>query len=293
MIDTIPQTTAALAISVLRKNAAAFAEQAPRSRADGDVEPVHQTRVATRRMRAALRVFADVMSPGLEGLDEELKWIAGQLGPVRDLDVQAQRLRDAATALGVTQAIVPFGAWLEDQRQRAVASLDDALASQRFLALMKRLQSLDTLAPDPAHDPPTKDDAPPRLKRAYRRLSKSARDLDVSSPPTAFHKARIRGKRFRYTVEFLEPIYGKPAQRLIKATVTMQDLLGDHQDGVVSTQLVHQAVQAVGGAWCAETSVALGRLVQWELQRGEQLRRDFAPTYLEVRAAWQRLRRAL
>jgi CHAD domain-containing protein len=244
-------------------------------------------------MRAALRAFRDVLPAEIGGLDDELKWIASQLGPVRDLDVQVRRLHDTAVALGITEAVVPFGAWMEDQRQRALTALDDAFQTQRFLELTERLKGLDKLAPDPARNPELRDDVPQRLKGAFRKLRKVASGLDVDSQPTAFHKARIRAKRLRYTTEFFAPFYGKRAQRLIEVTTALQDVLGDHQDGIVSTQRIHEAVHAAAGAWPAETSVALGRVVQWEAQHGEQLRRVARSSYREVRDAWQRLRRAL
>src|SRR5262249_30859331 len=54
----------------------------------GDPEGVHQMRVALRRLRAAISIFSDIVS-GMETerIKDELKWIAGELGPARDLDV--------------------------------------------------------------------------------------------------------------------------------------------------------------------------------------------------------------
>jgi triphosphatase len=293
MTLSLPTTTRELALDVLRQHAAKFAEHAPQVGADSDPEHVHQTRVATRRMRAALRVFGDVLPQELGNLDDELKWIAGLLGAVRDLDVQIARLHDIAVLLGETHAVAPYGAWLEEQRPRAMASLIGAFASERFGSLTERLKCLDALAPDPDRDRPLKDDAAPRLKRAYRRLRKAGDDLDVDSPAAAFHRARIQAKRFRYAVEFLAPIYGKPAERLISRITDLQDLLGDHQDGIVSSHRIHEAVHTVAGTWPAEPSVALGRVLQWEAQHGEELRRRFPATYREVQDAWQRLRRSL
>src|SRR6266699_3130798 len=93
---------------------------------------VHQMRVATRRMRAALRLFADVQPAEAGGLNDELNWIAGQLGAARDLDVQVRRLREAAAELGLSEVLVPYGAWLEEQRRRAQAELARAIESPRF-----------------------------------------------------------------------------------------------------------------------------------------------------------------
>jgi len=207
--------------------------------------------------------------------------------------VQVRRLQGRADELGLSQQLIPYGAWLEELHARAFAALEDAVRSQRFIQLTERPKALDSLAPDPETDKPLADDAPDRLKNAFRKLRKVAGGLDADSPASEFHRARIGTKRLRYTTEFLEPIYGKPARRLIERTIELQDVLGDHQDGVVSIQRIQAAVQTAAGAWPAETSLALGRLLQDEIQRGIELRCRFRPTYREVRDAWRRLRRAL
>ena len=105
---------------------------------------------------------------------------------------------------------------------------------------------------------------------------------------------RIRAKRLRYAAEFFEVAYGKAAQRLAELLVSLQDMLGDLQDGVVSGQRIHQAVHTEAGAWPAETSLALGRVVQRDVQRANQIRKEFARLYRAVRdEGWRRLRRSL
>lgn len=288
-----PTTSGALALRVLREQAAAFADHASKARDGSDVEDVHQARVAARRLRAALRVFGDVLPVELQALRDELGWIAESLGAARDLDVLAARLKRVASDLHASEAVVPYGAWLEERRQRALAAYDEAAQSERFGQLMESLRELDDLSPDPEHDPPLDEDAPPRIKKARRRLRKKAEQLDENSPPAEFHKARIRTKWLRYTTEFLAPVYGKPADRLIGRTVALQDLLGDHQDGIVSVQRIEEAVHTAAAEWPAETSLALGRIVQREAEHGAQLRRCFRSTYRGVELAWTRLRRAL
>jgi triphosphatase len=284
-------TTGELALEVLREQGHAFAEHASQARLDhSDPEHVHQTRVATRRLRAALRVFDDVLPSDVKTLTDDLAWIAGQLGPVRDLDVQVRRLQDNASQLGLSQSLVPYGGWLEAQRQRALVSLGAAFESQRFSDLTQRLQQLTA---EPEASPLVEDDAPDRLRAAYKKFEKRADKLRVSSASVAFHKARIRSKRLRYTTEFFETVYGKPARRLIKQAIAVQDLLGDHQDSVVSAHRIHEAVQTAAGDWPAESSLALGRVVQWEVERGYVLRRNFRREFREVAGAWRRLQDAL
>jgi CHAD domain-containing protein len=292
-VSELVATSGALALQVLRQQATNFAEHAPQVSKTSDPEHVHQTRVATRRLRAALHVFRDLLPPDLDTLDDELRWIAQLLGQVRDLDVQLQRLQANAAELGATQDVAPFSGWLEQRRDRALDALASAFQSVRFVALTERFQQLNQLQPDAACDPPLTEDAPGRLRAAERRLRKVADTLDVDSAASVFHKARIRAKRFRYTTEFFETVYGKPATRLIARATELQDLLGEHQDSVVSIQRVHEAVHMSGSAWTAETSLALGRLIQYEVQRQCELRGQFKPTYRAVQDAWRRLRRAL
>lgn len=291
--EVVPSTSGNLALQILRQQAAALTDHATRARDGSDIEDVHQARVATRRLRAALRVFEDVLPADLQQLRDELGWIADSLGAARDLGVLGARIQRVATELDVSSAVIPYGAWLEEQRQRALATYNAASRSERFEQLMERLRQLEGVRPDPERNPPLEKDAPPRLKKAHRRLRKITRDLDEKSPPSAFHKARIRTKWLRYTTEFLANVYGKPADRLIKRTVGLQDLLGDHQDGIVSTQRIEEAVHTAAAEWPAETSLALGRTVQWELEHGAQLRRCFRSTQQTVEDAWERLRDAL
>lgn len=290
-MTTLPTTTGDLAVLVLQLNAADFLEHAPGARVGADPRHVHQMRVATRRMRAALRLFGDVLPPQASSLSDELKWFANQLGPVRDLDVQIQRMRDIADELGVSAALDPYGAWLEVQRESARLTLGKAFESRRFGSLVQRLQRLDEWSVD-APSAPLFEDAPRRLLRAYKQLRKRADGVDASAPAAEMHAVRIRAKRLRYTAEFFEPAYGKPAHRLVEKVVALQDLLGNLQDGVVSRELIHAAVQSTAGAWPAHTSLALGQLVQFEAQREKELRGAFPAAYRAARESWQRLQKS-
>ena len=65
----------------------------PRTRL-GEVEPLHQMRVGTRRLRSDLRTFRPLLDKDwAESLRAELKWLGSSLGAVRDLDVLLERLR--------------------------------------------------------------------------------------------------------------------------------------------------------------------------------------------------------
>jgi triphosphatase len=281
-------TTGDLGLEVLRLHAAAFREHAARA-GDGDnPEDVHQTRVATRRMRAAIRVFGDVLPSAVADLSAELKWIAGDLGRVRDLDVQIERIQHDGVSSGVLSSLEAYAGWLEEQRQCALGSLREALRAERFISLAQRLAGVDDW--EAVDAPPVEVDGPRRLRRAYESLRKRAKSLDEGSAAAELHKARIRAKRLRYAAEFFDSVYGGPAQKLVRRAVDLQDLLGDHQDGVVCRQRIHGAVHSSDRAWASDTVMALGRVVQLEVERGALLRRRAPRVYRRVDKAWRRLK---
>lgn len=283
-----PTTSGELALEVLREQATVFAEHVTQAQLGTDPEHVHDARVATRRMRAALRLFADIL-PSISGLDDELRWIASQLGSVRDLDVQLKRLSETADNLGLDGQLTPYVGWLEQRRCAARSGFDDAFQSDRFIALTEQLRELNQL--EPCVEVPLEDDAPRRLSRAYKKLRKRGDGLSQESPTEAFHRARIGGKRLRYAAEFFEPLYGKPARRLIDAATDVQDLLGDHQDIAVNRQRIEDAVRSAGADWPPETMLALGQLIHQEAARAAELRLAFAPRYRDVKSAYRSLSR--
>ena len=103
-------------------------------RRPGDVEATHQLRVAVRRLRAALTLFAPMIAgASLDGPKANLKWISNLLGEARDLDVFETKL------IAKTRAAHPDLQGLDKLRSRCEAlrtsahdALDEALRSERF-----------------------------------------------------------------------------------------------------------------------------------------------------------------
>lgn len=84
----------------------------------GDIERVHDMRVATRRLRAALEVFAACFPRKRHrGLLREVKALADALGERRDPDVAIEELEQVGAALG--EAEQPgIASLVEEQRAR-------------------------------------------------------------------------------------------------------------------------------------------------------------------------------
>ena len=111
----------------------------PGTRQGDDPEDLHQLRVATRRLRAFLRVARPLVDREWAGsLREELRWLGGHLGPARDLDVMLGRLRAEVGLLG-DEAGGADGllAGLEDERAAAYADVVDVLGTETVLRVAR------------------------------------------------------------------------------------------------------------------------------------------------------------
>ncbi|MDQ3161310.1 MAG: CYTH and CHAD domain-containing protein, partial [Actinomycetota bacterium] len=114
----------------------------PGLRLGTDPEELHGFRVATRRLRAFLRAGRELLDPEwAEPLRDELRWLGGELGPGRDLDVLLERLRGEIGSLDedaeAGQALVEV---LERDREALCAQVHEALGSERYFELLDRLE---------------------------------------------------------------------------------------------------------------------------------------------------------
>src|SRR6185437_11919058 len=107
-------------------------------------QPIHDTRVACRRYRSVLRVFADLFEPDqVSALDAELAWFAELLGAVRDVDVVRGLLAEAVRELPAEAVSGSIGelieAHLQAEQGAALKRLLAAMSGSRYLALRAEL----------------------------------------------------------------------------------------------------------------------------------------------------------
>ncbi|HZQ86126.1 MAG TPA: CHAD domain-containing protein [Acidimicrobiales bacterium] len=128
----------------------------PGVRLGGDIEDVHQARVATRRLRSDLRTFGPLVDAAwARGLRDELGWLADLLGAVRDADVLYERLHAQSRGLPKVDADAAdeLLARLVRQQVEATAALHAAMGGHRYVSLLDRLV-------DAAREPRFAADAP-------------------------------------------------------------------------------------------------------------------------------------
>jgi len=255
-----------VAFAVLRTQFAEMQDHEGGTRLGEDPEELHDMRVPTRRMRAAMKVFQGALPERASWLREELRWVARALGDVRDLDVQIARFQawkreaDEESSEFLDRILTIT----QKRRTEARNNMLEVLDSVRYERLLSSFAEMLRLGPaselelvqangnDQASEPVTAA-APALISRRYRKWREAAKRLDETSPPEAFHDVRKKGKRLRYTLEFVSEVYGKPVQKLVKPLKALQDDLGDHQDAVVAAGYLREL-----GTRTGETRVPRG-----------------------------------
>jgi triphosphatase len=288
-----------VAFAVLRRHLASLAIHEPGTRIGDDIEELHDMRVATRRLRAALSLFEDVLPVRLARLRDELGWLAGALGEVRDLDVQLQQL-DAWVGEAVAEdaiALTPLRRVLERQRmearERMLAVLDSA-RYQRLVTAFTAALERGPLKSSKASRQPVLDAAPDLILDRYRAVRKAGRRIGRASRPDAYHRLRIKTKRLRYALEFLSEAYPKETAPVVKRLVALQDLLGLQQDAVVAIRRLRSTVAEQGASLAPPTIFAMGVVASRYGSQEEDLRTRFPKVYARLAGKrWKTLRREM
>jgi CHAD domain-containing protein len=238
-------TAGELVRHVIAVSVASLMRHDPGVRLGDDLEDVHRARVATRRLRSQLRTFRTLLdTEWANALREDLRWLGGGLGTVRDRQVMAQRVRSRTVALAEDDAatVADLAAELQAESEEARARLVLDMRTDRYIDLIERLVEASRA---PALTPEGQLRAaivvPALARRDWKQLRKGVSGLSDQPDDPELHRIRILAKRVRYAAEAAEPIAGKIATRNAEAAAALQDVLGDHQDSVTAQQWLREA----------------------------------------------------
>ncbi|MFI6817304.1 CHAD domain-containing protein [Nonomuraea sp. NPDC050328] len=259
---------------------AAVLSQDPRVR-QAEKDAVHQMRVASRRLRSALKAFKVVIT-GTDHLQDELRWLGQVLGEARDLEVMrarfARHLRGLAPELLAGPVQARLGDDLHGREQQAHGRIREAMRGERYFAL---LDGLDRLLAEPELSKRATAPATGTLRRAaakgWERVTEAYDEAQAIEEPErrelAMHEVRKAAKRARYTAEALSPVLGKRMAGLASGAKAIQEVLGRHQDGVVAQETLLKEAEVARRA--GEDTFTYGLLIGIERARAEQAHADF------------------
>jgi CHAD domain-containing protein len=260
---------------------AAYVDDQIESIFDGDLrlrrgqDPIHDTRVAIRRLRSTLRVFGKLLERAATAhVDEELKWFAGLLGDVRDRQVQRRRFREVLSQWPPELVLGPVAnridSDLHSEQLRARAEVTEAMATPRYLDILATLQQWRT-------DLPVAQEV--AVKHLHKRVQRAGRKADrrlaaavEAGDDAMLHRARKAAKRARYASELFRPLdKSGAAKKAEKHYKRIQRVLGDHQDSVVASDALRRFALSAGTT-PGENGFTYGLLYAREQQIAEAAR---------------------
>ncbi len=275
---------------VLRFHLARMLAAEAGTRSGENPEDLHKMRVATRRMRAAWRVFGDGFRRGrVRRSVGGLRTLAGNLGGVRDLDVLIDLLEAHAAGLdpAARDALRPLvDAWRaeRDRARTALLRYLDSAAYRKFveeqLAFVEDV-GRDVIPAGPTDPRRVRDTAPSRLWTAYegvRAYDAVLRWADLAT----IHQLRIAGKRLRYAIEFFREPLGPDVALLIERVTALQDHLGLLHDADVAAGLARSFLVERSAALSPASVDAVGRYLGDRERETARLRRTIGPTWRRV-----------
>ncbi len=229
-----------LAARSLRKQVKLLTEHLNGIRLGEEIESLHRTRVASRRLRAVLAMFGDCWKRRLvKTWKREIRQLARDLSEARDRDVQIEFL-DASLARVSDPALVPGIARLlnhaEQQRQwiqprvlRAVDGIEHSVVLKDMQAAARRV--LDdvgdaTIVPSAA----ARRRAAKIVRKRLKKLMAEAPGLQSADYSKQHHAMRIAAKRLRYTLELARPLRSPELDAIADMIKRLQTLLGEIHD---------------------------------------------------------------
>ena len=211
-----------------------------------DIEGVHDMRVASRRLRSALRDFTPYLRERkLRRLGKLLKGVADALGAVRDQDVAIMALEKLAAGAPreLAAGIEEFVSGLRLKRDSARSELRRAITDEALAELekefnsaledgLKVLRKRKTTGDDrkPAGKFSCRDAGREAMTARFRELQDLSASLYRPHKIRPLHQMRIAAKRLRYAIELFAPCWNEPLASYAKEIAKLQNSLGELHD---------------------------------------------------------------
>jgi CHAD domain-containing protein len=286
---TSQQTASEAFATLLRHNFDYMLTWRDSARTWEDIEGVHQVRVSFRRMRSALTLFRDAIPrEATAPWSDEMRWIAGQLGNARDLDVFIDE------TLKPNAALLPLAG---GERLRAIAEAHRAEIYATVVAPMLDSERFQQFCNDfPGWIEERDWERAPLKKKQAKRLQSNivgySRNLldkqerrvlsagaDVNRHDAAqMHQLRIECKKLRYAAEFFRPLFAC-MEIFIGHMKGLQDLLGVMNDVNVTRGLLDEMLR---DSRDHNVLIYAGGLIGWRSCQFRQLLERFDDDWEEL-----------
>ncbi len=279
----------AFGTSVLRRRAEALLGELAALKRHGGKDAVHDTRVQSRRLRAALEAFEDLCPSGPWGaLYASVRAVTRSLGRMRETEVTSSLLEELD--VGPDPAVRLCREYLQERFDR-----DNRKQRRRFRAALReikvkqlRSQASTLLAALESQEcPPVPGGLPERRHRIITALAEPALTFRTQrsfarAGDAHLHRLRIAVKKLRYAMEIFAEIQPGELQSQIADARALQDAAGRHQDWAVLREHLRREIRRLTRQKTGNLAFQTGRVLQQVEDGKRQLRARILPALVAV-----------
>ena len=270
-------------------------------------ESIHDTRVQSRRMRAALEAFQDLFpSRPWQDLYDSIRQITRALGETRETEVMLNLLEELTTAGDVEGNLCRecLDEKLQKKLKKLKRDLYNHLRQIELRVLRGRLQHLlgkpkatveypargVQSASGPSAVAAPSDDFD-RARSILCSLAQPILDFQIRFFPRAsdrkLHKLRIATKKLRYAMEIFDPAWPGGLKQEIALARSLQDATGTNQDWAVLRLYLKREIRKLIAGNKPYLGSQAGRLLATAEDRKAGLRKAILPALIELQKALQ------
>lgn len=239
--------------------------------ADFDTEFLHDYRIALRKIRSVLSLFKGVYGDAATAdLKRRFSNLMAPTGMLRDLDVYLleQDLYFGMLPENLHDGLRLMFAAFEEDRRAAHSEMSKRLKSiaynREIAGLQSMFESSDEIVQGSLGGLNVSDYAQKLIWKRYRKLCKTAAQIDDSTPDEKVHELRILCKKLRYLIEFFAPQFDPvEIKAILKPLKRLQDNLGLFNDYSVQQERLQTLIQSgrFKGRTALATAQSIGALI--------------------------------
>lgn len=289
---------------------------------------IHDTRVQSRRMRAALEAFKDIFPQHpWNALYNQIRQITKNLGRARETEVVLGILKQLTASGDMAENLCRE--YLEERFKRRLDAEHRRMKKKLVLLDPRRLgsqidfllagagssgESLHTIsakevtkgskrkvrprkAPS-ANQPSLFETGPESVARARRLLDEFAAPLLSFRPRYEFkratderlHRLRIEAKKLRYPMEIFDPVWPGSLKAEIALTRALQDAGGIYHDWCVLRDALKSELRRLKKPETSHLAFQVGRLLALANDRKAELRKKILPAIVDLQNALRKLK---
>ena len=287
-------------------------------------ESIHDTRVASRRIRAALEAFRDLFpAPAWQACFDSAKSITRTLGRAREEEVTLALLRDLTNGGDLAENLCRE--YLEERCRKNIMKLQRKMVGQlkamnvrrlrsQLRALVDQLGLVHSLPESPvgaeAAGPDSRFQQKHTARRAHqatlfppddnpvaraRRVVKGLSEPVLSFRPRydfprasdeRLHNLRIAAKKLRYAMEIFDPVWPGGLAAEVAAAKALQDRAGEYHDWAVLRTRLRAEIRRLTSKETTHLAFQIGRLLAHVEDRKASKRKEILPALAGLQAGF-------